>query len=101
VVRVSEVMDKTTRDLELLEYARRRGMVIITQDLDFSMLLAVKGYEGPSLINLRFDEAKPEQVASRIVDTVAELEEELAKGAVVTVDENSARYRHLPIVAPA
>ncbi len=101
VVRVSDVMDKATRDLDLLEYARWRDMVIITQDLDFSMLLAVRGYEKPSLINIRLEEAKPEHVTSRIADAVAELEEELAKGVVVTIDENSVRYRHLPIITPA
>ena len=97
IIRVSEVMDKSTKDLDLLEYARRHDMVIITQDLDFSMLLAVKGYGKPSLINVRLEEAKPAYVTSRIIDTVSALEPELAKGAVVTVDETSVRYRYLPI----
>ena len=97
IIRVSEVMDKSTKDLGLLEYARRHDMVIITQDLDFSMLLAVKGFGKPSLVNVRLEEAKPAYVTSRIIDTVSALEPELAKGAVVTVDEASLRYRYLPI----
>ena len=97
VSRVSEVMDKSTKDLDLLEYARRHDMVIITQDLDFSMLLAVKGYAKPSLVNVRLEEAKPPYVTSRIIDTVSALEPEPAKGAVVTVDEASVRYRYLPV----
>jgi predicted nuclease of predicted toxin-antitoxin system len=97
IIRVSEVMDKSTKDLGLLEYARRHDMVIITQDLDFSMLLAVKGYGKPSLVNVRLEETKPAYVTSRIIDTVTALEPELAKGAVVTVDETSVRYRYLPI----
>jgi predicted nuclease of predicted toxin-antitoxin system len=97
ITRVSEVMDKSTKDLDLLEYARRHDMVIITQDLDFSMLLAVKGFGKPSLVNVRLEEAKPAYVTSRIIDTVSALEPELAKGAVVTVDEASLRYRYLPI----
>ncbi len=97
ITRVSEVMDKSTKDLDLLEYARRHDMVIITQDLDFSMLLAVKGYGKPSLVNVRLEEAKPAYVTSRVIDTVSALELELAKGAVVTVDEASVRYRYLPI----
>ena len=97
IIRVSEVMDKSTKDLDLLEYARRHDMVIITQDLDFSMLLAVKGFGKPSLVNVRLEEAKPAYVTSRIIDTVSALEPELAKGAVVTVDEASLRYRYLPI----
>ncbi len=97
ITRVSEILDRSTNDLDLLEYALRHDMVIITQDLDFSMLLAVKGYGKPSLVNVRLEEAKPAYVTSRIIDTVSALEPELAKGAVVTVDETSVRYRHLPI----
>jgi predicted nuclease of predicted toxin-antitoxin system len=99
IIRVSEVMDKSAKDLDLMEYARRHDMVIITQDLDFSMLLAVKGYEKPSLVNVRLEEAKSAYVTSRIIDTVSALEPELAKGAVVTVDETSVRWRYLPIRA--
>ena len=97
IVRVSDLMDKSTKDLDLLEYARRHNMVIITQDLDFAMLLALKGYEKPSLINVRLEEARPDYVTSRIIDTVSALEPELTRGAVVTVDETSARYRYLPL----
>jgi predicted nuclease of predicted toxin-antitoxin system len=97
VIRVSEIMDKSTKDLDLLEYARLHDMVIITQDLDFSMLLAIKGYGKPSLVNVRLEEVRPDYVTSRIIDTVSELEQELKKGVVVTVDETSVRYRHLPI----
>ena len=46
---------------------------------------------------MRFEEAKPAYVTSRIIDTVSALEPELVKGAVVTVDETSVRYRHPPI----
>jgi predicted nuclease of predicted toxin-antitoxin system len=81
----------------VLEYTRRHGMAIITQDLDFSMLLAIKGYEKPSLINVRIEEAKPDYVTRRIIDTLSEMETELMKGAVVTVDETSVRYRYLLI----
>jgi predicted nuclease of predicted toxin-antitoxin system len=97
IIRSSDVMDKSAKDLDLSEYARQHNMVVITQDLDFSMLLAIKGYEKPSLINVRLEEAKPDYVANRIIDAVSELEPELSRGAVVTVDETSVRYRHLPI----
>ena len=97
IIRASDVMNKSTRNLDLPEYARRHNMVIITQDLDFSMLLALKGYEKPSLINVRLEDARPDFVTSRVIATVSALETELTSGAVVTVDETSARYRYLPI----
>ena len=97
IIRSSEVMSKSTKDLDVLEYARLHDMVIITQDLDFSMLLALRGYTKPSLINIRLEEARPHKVTGRIMDTVSELQPELTQGVVVTVDETSVRYRYLPI----
>jgi predicted nuclease of predicted toxin-antitoxin system len=43
IVRVSEVMDVRTKDLEVLDFARKHNRVLITQDLDFSTLLALGG----------------------------------------------------------
>jgi predicted nuclease of predicted toxin-antitoxin system len=98
IIRVSEVMDRRSKDAEILAYAREHNRVIITQDLDFSMLLAVGGHAKPSVINLRLENAKPDFVTRRIIDAVSEMEKELEAGAVVSVDETSARYRNLPII---
>lgn len=97
IVRVSEIMDPKSKDIDILTYARRHNKVVITQDLDFSSLLALSGYEKPSVINLRFENAKPDFITSRIIEIVNELEKELDEGIVVSVDEISARYRNLPI----
>ncbi|MGR3177226.1 MAG: DUF5615 family PIN-like protein [Candidatus Anammoxibacter sp.] len=50
IVRIPEVMDKKSKDMEILEYARNNSKVIITQDLGFSALLAVGGYEKPVVV---------------------------------------------------
>lgn len=97
IVRVPEIMDPKSKDIDILTYARRHNKVVITQDLDFSSLLALSGYEKPSVINLRFENAKPDFITSRIIEIVNELEKELDEGIVVSVDEISARYRNLPI----
>jgi len=97
IVRVPEIMDHKSKDIEILTYAREHNKVVITQDLDFSSLLALGGYEKPSVINLRFENAKPDFITGRIIDIVNEFESELAEGIVVSVDEVSARYRNLPI----
>jgi predicted nuclease of predicted toxin-antitoxin system len=82
IVRVPEIMDIKSKDLQILTYAREHNRVVITQDLDFSSLLALSGYEKPSVINLRVDNARPDFIT---------------RGIVVSVDEISARYRSLPI----
>jgi len=97
IVRIPEIMDSKSKDIYILTYARDHNKVVITQDLDFSSLLALGGYEKPSVINLRFENAKPDFITNRIIEIVKELERELDKGIVVSVDEISARYRNLPI----
>jgi predicted nuclease of predicted toxin-antitoxin system len=59
VIRVSEIMKSNSKDKEVLAYARDNNKVLITQDLDFSMLLAVGGYTKPSVINLRLEKVDP------------------------------------------
>ncbi len=71
--------------------------MVITQDLDFSTLLAVRGFNRPSVINLRLSDARPNFVMDRIIEIVSEMEKELEEGIVISVDEASARYRNLPI----
>jgi len=97
IVRIPEIMDSKSKDIDILTYAREHNKVVITQDLDFSSLLALGGYEKPSVINLRFENAKPDFITNRIIEIIKELERELDKGIVVSVDEISARYRNLPI----
>ena len=97
IIRVSKVMDERSKDIDVLLYAQKQNRVVITQDLDFSEILALKGYAKPSLINLRFENARPDFVTARIIDVVSSMEKELEEGVVVTVDETSARYRNLPI----
>ena len=57
----------------------------------------MRGYAKPSLINLRFENARPDFVTARIIDVVSSMEKELEEGVVVTVDETSARYKNLPV----
>jgi predicted nuclease of predicted toxin-antitoxin system len=95
--RVSELMDKRTSDLDILMYARKHRHVVITHDLDFSTLLAFGGYRKPSVISLRLEEARPEIVTEKILHVISQLEEELAEGTIVSVDETSFRYRTLPL----
>lgn len=97
IVRVSEIMDVRAKDIDILEFARKHNKVLITQDIDFSILLAVGGYEKPSVINLRMGNASPNFITKRIIEVVSEIENELKAGAVVSVDELSVRYRNLPI----
>ena len=99
IIRVPEVMSRKSKDKDILRYGRKHKKVIITHDTDFSTPLAVGGYNKPSVINLRLENATPDFVTRRIIDVVAKLGKELEQGIVVSVDEVYARYRELPIKA--
>jgi len=97
-VRVSDVLEAGSSDAEILEYARQHSRVVVTQDLDFSVLLAIGGHAAPSVIALRLENARPVVVTRRVLDVVSALEQELSEGVIVSADETTVRYRFLPIL---
>ena len=97
IVRVSTMLPFNATDQEILELARQEGMIVVTQDLDFSMLLALSGYDRPSLVTLRLSVADPEAITKRILETLPQWENSLEQGCAVTLDDRSVRIRSLPI----
>ncbi|MEW6448675.1 MAG: DUF5615 family PIN-like protein [Bacillota bacterium] len=96
-MRVSDALPYNASDQQILEYARTQQMVIITQDLDFSVLLAVANASGPSLISLRLGTAEPRAVAALLLRILPTVEAELLKGAIISVTEQKLRVRLLPV----
>ncbi|TAK59854.1 MAG: hypothetical protein EPO24_07265 [Bacteroidetes bacterium] len=97
VIRVSDLMPANTDDEIILPYAITNNYILITQDLDFTDMLALQGLTKPSVINIRLEYPTPARVARRVSDVVKNFQSELITGCVVSVDEISARYRLLPI----
>ena len=98
VLRVSQVLPMDTEDSEILKFARQYNRVIITQDLDFSSLLALGGYEKPSLITFRLSVPDSETITRKLLYLVPRIEDRLAGGCAVTVDDRRVRVRRLPIL---
>lgn len=97
IVRTTDLLPATAADIDILELARIENRIIITQDLDFSMLIALGKYNQPSLITLRLSSAKPDTVTQRLLEIMPHLEKELMEGSALTIDDNSVRIRKLPI----
>jgi predicted nuclease of predicted toxin-antitoxin system len=97
IVRVSQILPVTSSDREILDLARRENRILVTQDLDFSSLLALGGFDRPSLITLRMSVSDPEVVTRKLLDLLPELQDRLVKGCAVSVDDFSYRVRWLPI----
>lgn len=95
--RMTEYLSAYASDIEIVELARREEAIIVTQDLDFSALVAQSGLNGPSVVSLRAGDAKP-QVISKILKTaLPQIEADLIEGAIVSVEETQFRVRKLPI----
>ena len=97
ITRVSSLLPATTSDANILELARQRGMVVVTQDLDFSTLLALGGHSRPSLVTLRLTHTEPEFVTERLQQVLPQIEQHLAAGCAITVGDVAIRIRNLPI----
>ncbi|MBE7468406.1 MAG: hypothetical protein DPW09_39225 [Anaerolineae bacterium] len=97
IVRVSRILPATASDEEILDLARREDKVIVTQDLDFSTLLALRGYNRPSLVTLRLSTSNPDIVAHQLLRVLPRLEQPLQEGCAVTIEDTTVRTRKLPI----
>ena len=98
IVRVSDFLPADASDDKILAWTRSQDSVLITQDLDFSTLLALAGFSRPSLITLRLSNTDPGVVTSRLRRIIAQIEQALREGSAVTVDDINVRIRRLPIL---
>lgn len=97
IIRSSEVLPANAPDINILEFARTENWVVLTQDLDFSMLVALSRYSQPSLITLRLSSAKPDIVTQKLLDVLPQIEEALQEGSAITIQDESIRIRNLPV----
>lgn len=97
VIRSNEILPDEAPDREIIERALATGRAILTQDLDFSEIIALSGTTLPSLITLRLADASVGNV-NRILEIVLpDLEEHVTAGVAATVTDRGVRIRQLPI----
>lgn len=87
----------TASDREICQFARSQGFIVMTQDLDFSQVLFETAAAGPSVILLRVRHELDAHVQGRVVELLVQCRNELCGGALLVIDEKSARIRTLPI----
>jgi predicted nuclease of predicted toxin-antitoxin system len=84
-------------DAEIMRWARDKGAVVLTHDLDFTKLLFQTGAVTPSVIQLRVDDARPAAIGETMVRVLAERTADLERGALISVESQKARCRLLPL----
>ena len=84
-------------DAEIMAYAAKHDYIVLTQDLDFSTILAATSGAKPSVVQLRSDNLDPDFIGSSVIAALRQLESELRSGAIVSIDPQRTRMRLLPL----
>jgi|LauGreDrversion4_2_1035121.scaffolds.fasta_scaffold428088_1 predicted nuclease of predicted toxin-antitoxin system len=93
----SQIGDPRAKDLEIMVWARSKGRVVFTHDLDFGALLVTNHSVGPSVLQIRAQDVTPEASGGLVIRALNQFREHLERGALVIVDESRMRARLLPI----
>lgn len=84
-------------DDAIFDYACDHGSVIVTQDLDFTRMLALRGTRLPSVIQLRVQCPIPETIGSALLEILNKHRDQLLAGCLITLDYDRHRLRLLPL----
>lgn len=93
----SDVGSTTATDQEVMQWALGDGRVVLTHDLDFGAILAATQAIGPSVVQVRTQDIRPESLAPRLIPWLRQYTSELEAGAIVVIDESRSRVRLLPL----
>jgi predicted nuclease of predicted toxin-antitoxin system len=90
----STVGDPRAADRQIMGWARTRGCVVLTHDLDFSALLEASGQNEPSISE---PGSCPPPSVKRFVLALGQFSSQLVAGAIVVVDFHGNRVRLLSL----
>ncbi|HEY6846259.1 MAG TPA: DUF5615 family PIN-like protein [Terracidiphilus sp.] len=93
----SEIGLATTPDPAIMAYAAANGFVILTNDLDFGIALAIADREKPSVAQIRGEDLRPGSIGTHVVLALRQMRVELEAGALLTIDPKRTRLRLLPL----
>lgn len=93
----SRIGPPTAPDTEIVAHAARLGAIIVTQDLDFSAILASTRGTGPSVVVIRLGDVSPDRIGTLVIAALRQAEADLAAGALLTIDPRRSRLNLLPL----
>ncbi len=86
-------------DSEIMAFARSGGYIVITNDLDFSAILAATQGEQPSVVQIRAENLSPDVIGKQVIVALRQMAAELDAGVLLTIEPNRTRLRVLPLRA--
>jgi predicted nuclease of predicted toxin-antitoxin system len=93
----SDVGSASAPDHEIMQQAFNEDRVVLTHDLDFGAMLAATSAKGPSVVQVRTEDVRPQNLAPLLIPLLRQYQNELEAGALLTVDEFRSRVRLLPL----
>ena len=88
----------TASDAKILDIGRDEGSVVVTLDADFHALLVLSGAAGPSVIRIRIEGLRAQDLSTLLIKVIEVCKDDLTRGAMVSVTENGIRVRRLPFI---
>ena len=97
VIHTIDVGMERATDKSIIDYARTEGRFCVTLDSDFHSIIALANVASPSVIRIRQEGLKGIDAAELLERIYPQIDNDLSKGAFVTVTEKALRIRRLPI----
>jgi predicted nuclease of predicted toxin-antitoxin system len=91
--------EASASDQEIMHYALIEGYTVLTHDQDFNTLLAHSRAGKPSVVLLRLSSLRVDKVGLRVLKAIAASKYDLARGAIVVIEDKRVRIRPLPLFA--
>ncbi|MDR0487776.1 MAG: DUF5615 family PIN-like protein [Treponema sp.] len=92
----TKIGEANASDIEIMSYARQNGYSVFTNDLDFSAILVSTRASGPSVIQIRAEDTRPEQHLDRVAAALTKFSAAIDLGTLITIDPNKTRLHILP-----
>ena len=93
----STIGTATAPDVEILAWANDHEFVVLTNDLDFSAILAASAGASPSVVQIRTQDLLSDVVVSIVAKALDAHREDIGRGALLSIDEAGTRVRVLPL----
>lgn len=97
VVHTVDLEMSRAADREIIEYAQQEKRICVTLDSDFHTILAVNGMDSPSVVRIRQEGLRGDDMANLLKQVWVQIESQLEAGSLVTVTDEAIRIRKLPV----
>ena len=87
----------TAPDVEILMWANEHHFIVITNDLDFSAILAASSGATLSVVQIRTQDPLSDEVVTIVAKAIDAHREDVERGALLSIDEAGTRVRMLPL----